>query len=92
MTSLTNEAFNVILPPRGEMAKKLVAEKSVLTMKCDLHPWMMSHIMVFDHPFFAVTEADGSFKIHGVPPGTQKLVVWQANTGYVTPGAGAACP
>ena len=42
--------------------------------------------MVFDHPFFAVTEADGSFEIKGVPAGDPDLIVWQEKVGFVTPG------
>ena len=43
--------------------------------------------MVFDHPFFAVTDGDGSFEIKGVPAGDQNLVIWQETVGYVTAGA-----
>ena len=39
--------------------------------------------MVFDHPFFAVTGADGAFEIKGVPAGEQNLVLWQERVGYV---------
>ena len=33
--------------------------------------------MVFDHPYFAVTDAKGYFEIKNAPAGTQKMVVWQ---------------
>ncbi|MDR3635333.1 MAG: hypothetical protein P4L84_16130 [Isosphaeraceae bacterium] len=89
LNAFTNEAFNVILPPNGEMTKKLVAERRPMSMTCDIHPWMQSYIMVYNHPFFAVTDADGSFEIDGVPAGPQKLVLWQPAVGYVTPGAGS---
>ena len=48
--------------------------------------------MVFDHPFFATTDKDGSFEIKGVPAGTQNLVLWQETVGYATPGAGRGMP
>jgi hypothetical protein len=44
---------------------------------------MKAYIMVFDHPFFAVTGADGAFEIKGVPAGEQNLVLWQERVGYV---------
>ena len=53
-----------------------------------MHAW----VMVFDHPFFATTAADGSFEIKGVPAGTQNLVLWQENIGFVTPGGGRGMP
>ena len=59
-----------------------------MTVACDIHPWMHGHVMIFDHPFFAVTGPDGSFEIKGVPAGDQNVVVWQEGVGYVTPGSG----
>ncbi len=82
-----NGSKNVSLPPNGSLEGKLVAERRPLTLKCDIHPWMKGWIMVFDHPFFDVTDQDGSFEITGVPAGTQNLVVWQEKVGYVTEGA-----
>jgi hypothetical protein len=89
LSAFANEAFNVILPPNGQLSKQLVAEKRPLTMTCDIHPWMEAWVMVYNHPFFAVTRADGSFTIDGVPAGAQRLVLWQPAVGYVTPGAGS---
>lgn len=40
-----------------------------LKFKCDVHPWMFSYATVVDHPYFAVSGADGKFKIANVPPG-----------------------
>lgn len=40
-----------------------------LRFKCDVHPWMFAYAGVVDHPYFAVSGADGSFKIPNVPPG-----------------------
>lgn len=89
LAAFTNQPFNTLLPANGEMTKKLVAEKRAMPLTCDIHPWMKANIMVFDHAFFAVTDKDGSFEIKGVPAGTQKLVIWQESTGFVTPGFGA---
>lgn len=86
-SAFTNAPFNQILPANGKIDKKLVAERRPIPVACDLHPWMKANLMVFSHPFFAVTGPDGSFEITGVPAGEQKLVVWQEKTGYVTPGA-----
>jgi hypothetical protein len=79
-----NNAFNQVLPPNGEAKVKLVAEPRPIPLTCDLHPWMRGAIMVFDHPFFAVTNDDGSFEIKGVPAGEQKLVVRLSNGVYVS--------
>jgi hypothetical protein len=83
--AFTNQPFNQILAPRGEVERKLVAERRPIVVACDIHSWMKAYIMVFDHPFFATTAADGSFEIKGVPPGEQNLVLWQEKVGYVNP-------
>ena len=92
LSPFTNEPFNTILAANGQFEKKLVAEKRVIPLNCDLHPWMKGYVMVFDHPFFAVTGDDGSFEIAGVPAGDQNLVVWQAAVGYVNQGLAKGTP
>jgi hypothetical protein len=92
MTGFVNPGMNQVIAPNGELSVKLVAERLPLRVGCDIHPWMHGHVMVFNHPFFAVTKADGSFELKGVPPGDYKLVVWQEEVGYVTPGGGTGTP
>ena len=41
----------------------------MIPVKCNIHPWMRAYINVAANPFFAVTGADGSFTIKGLPPG-----------------------
>jgi len=89
--AFTNQ-FNNILGPKGAMEVKVVAERFPIEVKCDIHPWMKGWLMVFNHPFFAVTNPDGTFEIRGVPAGAQNLVLWQETIGFVTPGKGAGMP
>ncbi|WP_165220826.1 hypothetical protein [Aquisphaera insulae] len=81
--AFANSPFNQILAPNGQVEISLVAEKRPIVVACDIHSWMKSYLMVFDHPFFAVTGKDGSFEIKGVPAGTQNVVLWQEKVGYV---------
>lgn len=72
--SRTNAAWNESEPPRAETRLKRFQEQEVLIpVSCSVHPWMRSYVGVVAHPFFAVTAEDGSFRLHGVPPGTYKL-------------------
>ena len=91
-SSFGNGNANEMLIPKGQLEKKLVAERFPITLACDIHPWMKGYLMVFDHPFFTITGPDGSFEIKGVPPGQQNLVVRQENVGWVTPGKGTGMP
>jgi len=45
---------------------------------CNIHPQMISKIKVLDTKYYAVTGADGSFRIEGVPEGKVKLVAWHS--------------
>ena len=46
-------------------------------LSCDIHPWMAAWVYTFDHDRFAVTTADGSFRIQNLPPGRHRIAVRQ---------------
>ena len=46
------------------------------TLKCNVHPWMSAYLHVMPHPFFAVTQNEGTVEITGVPAGDHKVKVW----------------
>jgi plastocyanin len=48
----------------------------IVPVSCDIHSHMSAYILVFNHPFFAVTDDDGRYTISGVPGGTYTLTVW----------------
>ena len=52
-------------------------------VKCNLHPWMNAWIHVFDHPYFAVTDADGKFEIKNAPAGKYRLLAWKDGAGWL---------
>jgi plastocyanin len=54
-----------------------------LKFKCDVHPWMFAWVSVFDHPYFAVSAKDGTFKIANVPPGRYKIQATHRKAGTV---------
>ena len=64
------------------------AERGPIPVTCDIHPWMQAWWMVLDNPYFATTDEKGNFEIKNVPAGTQKVVVWQEATKFVTPASG----
>jgi len=48
----------------------------IVRVFCDIHSHMNAFILVFDHPFFALTDTDGRYRIDNVPPGPYNLVAW----------------
>jgi hypothetical protein len=64
------------------------AERAPGPVTCSIHPWMKAWWLVLDHPYFAVTDENGNFEIKNAPAGTQRVVVWQEATGYVSPSSG----
>jgi plastocyanin len=55
-----------------------------IAVKCDAHPWMHAYWMSMDQPYYAVTDADGTFKITDLPPGDYDVEVWQSELGKKT--------
>jgi hypothetical protein len=55
-----------------------------LRFKCDVHSWMFAYVSVFDHPYFAVSGKDGSYKISNVPAGKYKITAAHRKAGTVT--------
>ena len=46
-------------------------------IKCDVHPWMKSWVLVQDHPYFSITDEKGNFSIENIPAGTYEVIAWQ---------------
>lgn len=74
-------AFNFAQPTLGEHAVEPLRVVETFQVKCDLHPWMNAWVRVFDHPYFAVTSADGAFTIGHLPPGHYRLKAWHERLG-----------
>jgi|SaaInlV_200m_DNA_4_1039719.scaffolds.fasta_scaffold09096_1 plastocyanin len=73
-----NREFNKGMPKSlKEISTVFDKAEDVFVIKCDVHPWMKSYTQVFDHPYFAVTGADGTFNISDVPDGTYEIIAWQ---------------
>src|SRR5437762_2130619 len=58
------------------LTHKLARAEVLVPVKCNQHPWMKSYVAVSKHPFFAISAADGSYTISGVPPGKYTVVAW----------------
>jgi plastocyanin len=52
----------------------------IVRVFCDIHSHMNAFILVFGHPFFAMTDAEGRYRIENVPPGTYGIIAWNEGT------------
>jgi plastocyanin len=66
--------YNLGTWPTGETRDHTFDEPGIYTQLCNIHPDMLAYVVVVETPYFAVTDADGSFEVKGVPPG--KYLVW----------------
>jgi plastocyanin len=82
---MRNREFNTGQPiPGMKHTHQFTAREVMVPFKCDVHPWMHAYIGVLDHPFFAVTSANGSFELKGLPPGTYTVEAWHETLGAQT--------
>jgi len=88
-----NRPFNISQPSVMTSDRTFTAEEVMVPLECNVHGWMHAWVGVLPHPFFAVSGADGSFTIQGLPPGTYTIEAWQekygTQTATVTVAAGA---
>ena len=56
----------------------------VVRVFCDIHSHMSAFVLVFNHPFFDVTDAEGRFQLPSLPSGNYTLVAWYEGETRVT--------
>ena len=72
--SKRNQGFNKAQPAGAAPIEAAMTQKDKLfPVKCDMHAWMSCNVAVFDHPFFAVSDADGKFSLPKLPAGEYTL-------------------
>lgn len=80
--SLSRSAtFDLGSYPRGQTKSQQFRKAGLVKVYCHIHSHMTASIMVFDHTFFTIPKADGSFIIDEVPAGTYKVSAWHERIG-----------
>lgn len=62
--------------PPGKNGAVRFDRAGIVPVFCDIHSHMSAYILVFDHPFFAVSDSSGRYVIRDVPAGSYALNVW----------------
>lgn len=80
-----SDVFNIALPMQGQVIDKVIDKPGLMKVGCDAgHGWMTAWLAAFDHPYFAVTDADGKYSIPDLPPGEYTVVMWHEKLGRLT--------
>jgi len=84
-TSIANPSFNQAQPKFKKVIEaKIEKPEMAIKVQCDAHGWMHAWWISEDHPYYAVTDVKGAFKIADVPPGDYELEIWQETLGKQT--------
>ena len=80
-----NVPINIMIAENDEkvVTQFARAEKLPVKVTSDIAPWMIAYWLVLDHPYAAVTDAEGNFEITNLPIGTHDIIIWQESAGYL---------
>jgi hypothetical protein len=83
--------FNKPLPSQGDVAdvtktmKRFKVKKDKhFFLQCDQHNYMEADGRIVWNPYYAISTADGAFKIDGIPAGKYKVTAWHPYVGEVS--------
>jgi hypothetical protein len=81
---IKNSAANPLVKP-GEPAewKPVYGERLPIRVTSNIHPAGLSYWLVLDHPYGALSGADGRFSIEGLPTGEHELAIWHEVPGWL---------
>lgn len=69
---------------RKEMEHSFGKPEPIFPIKCEVHAWMNAYCAVLDHPFWAITDIDGTYSLPELPPGDYVLEFWHEKLGTQT--------
>jgi len=78
-----NNPFNRT-QPKGRTIPIAFEKPEILRIDCDLHSWMRAWVVVARHPFYALTDAQGRFKLDNLPPGRYTVHLWHETLGQAS--------
>jgi hypothetical protein len=80
-----NEEWNQSQAPGAQpLLKSFKRPEVFIPIKDNQHPWQKAYVGVFSHPFFAISDESGNYRIEGLPPGHYSLVAWHERFGEQT--------
>jgi plastocyanin len=74
-------SFDLGRYPRGATRSHRFTAPGLVKVFCHIHSHMTASIIVFDHPYFRIPAADGSFALDDVPAGAHEVAAWHERIG-----------
>lgn len=68
--------FDMGLYRKGASRDFVLKNPGIVRVYCNIHPDMAASVVVVDGNAFAIVQADGSYRIRGVPPGRYEVHIW----------------
>jgi plastocyanin len=62
--------------PTGKSQPVRFDKPGIVRVFCEIHSHMNAFILVFSHPFFAVSDEAGRYHIDDIPPGSYNVIAW----------------
>jgi plastocyanin len=63
-------------PEERPIPSEVFDKPGLVTLRCDIHEHMRGLILVLSTPYFSMTDADGRFRLGGLPSGQYTLKAW----------------
>jgi hypothetical protein len=80
-TPKLNREWNKSQPPDSSLVEKFERAEFAIPIRCNQHPWEKAYVAVFDHPFFATSDAFGRYQISAIPAGRYQVIAWHEKLG-----------
>jgi len=78
--------YNIAVPEKGLQVERKLIYSGLMTVKCNPHPWMVSYVHIFTHPYAALTNEKGEFSISDIPAGSYEVRAWHEGLGEISLG------
>jgi hypothetical protein len=76
--------YNFAIFPKETRSMRIPEPELFVQVRCDVHPWEIGYINVVDHPYYAMTDADGRFKLPSLAPGKYKVKAYHRLCGELS--------
>jgi len=80
--------YNLPFPFANLTISRTMNREGLVDLRCNAgHVWMNGEMLVVPHPYYAVTDEEGNFRLTNVPPGEYEIEAW--HEGWKVVGQGA---